>query len=260
MSVPKLSETAAQAIVQRAARATGADFSFLLETAGRESGLAPAAQAKTSSAAGLFQFIESTWLRLVERYGEKHGLPGAEGLGPGDADRLGPKARRALLDLRFDPQAAATLAGELAQENAAVLEARLGRPAQAGELYAAHVLGPAGAARLIEAADAQAPAAATLFPAAAKANPALFFDREGAAVSAQALLTRLAGAGAPAGKGGEAQPEAPAPAAPFEALDGALWAALLGLEPADDPHSQAETERRARRAYALGGGTGDKIS
>lgn len=258
MSVARLSETAAQAIVQRAAQATGADFSFLLRTAARESGLAPEAKAGTSSAAGLFQFIEGTWLRLVERYGEKHGLPGAAGLGPGGADKLPPRQRQALLDLRFDPQTAATLAGELTKENAAILQGELGRPPQPGELYAAHVLGPAGAARLIKAAEAGAPSAAALFPRAAEANRPLFFDAAGRPRDAQALLARLSEAGP-----GEAVAPRAAPAVREESVEppaaiGLLWAALLGQPLEPEPHEEAQ--RRARQAYASRAGTADNLS
>lgn len=183
----------AQAAIQRAARATGADFSLLLETARRESALNPNARANASSATGLFQFIESTWLDMVRRHGYAHGL-GAYAqqieLRGGRAFVADPQARAEILALRTDPEAAARMAGELAQENAAVLQSRLGRPPRAGELYAAHVLGPAGAARLIEAAAQGAPSAAAIFPREAAANRGLFYAR-GEAVSAQALLDRL---------------------------------------------------------------------
>jgi hypothetical protein len=82
------------------------------------------------------------------------------------------------------------MAGELARENAASLQARLGRPPSAGELYAAHVMGSGGASRLIEAAANGAPSAAALFPREAAANRGLFYAN-GEARSAQGLLDRL---------------------------------------------------------------------
>ena len=48
-----------------AANATGIDFAYLAAGASLESSLDPNAKAKTSSAAGLFQFIESTWSGMV---------------------------------------------------------------------------------------------------------------------------------------------------------------------------------------------------
>src|SRR5580698_1288266 len=53
-----------EAAIQRASNATGVDFSFLLGTAKRESGYNPGAHAPTSSAAGLFQFVEQAWLQV----------------------------------------------------------------------------------------------------------------------------------------------------------------------------------------------------
>lgn len=179
MRVDSNLQQAAIEAVRRAAQSTGVDFGALLETARRESGLDRNAKAATSSAAGLFQFIEGTWLGLVDRYGGKYGLAPAK-------DAAG---RKALLDLRYDPDLAAKMAGELTRENSATLERKLGRAPSSGELYAAHVLGPDGAARLIEA-DPGASAAA-LFPKAAAANRSLFYDRAGAPVNAATLLAKL---------------------------------------------------------------------
>ena len=62
-----------EAAIQRASQATGVDFSFLLGTAKRESGYNPSAHAKTSSAAGLFQFVDQTWLATLKKHGAKYG-------------------------------------------------------------------------------------------------------------------------------------------------------------------------------------------
>jgi hypothetical protein len=176
-----------RAAIQRAAQATGVDFSLLVETARRESALNPNARAGASSAAGLFQFIESTWLDMVRRHGAEHGLGQyASALTQG----ANAQTRRDILALRSDPEISARMAGELTRENARALAARLGRPPRAGELYAAHVMGPNGAIRLIEAARQGAPDAASLFPREALANRALFYDH-GVARSAQGLLERL---------------------------------------------------------------------
>jgi Transglycosylase SLT domain len=179
--------------LQRAAASTGVDFSMLAETARRESGFNAGAKAPTSSATGLFQFIESTWLEMVRKYGDQHGL-GAFASRISTANgrpRVDDAAtRKAILDLRYDPELSARMAGELARENAATLQARLGRAPNAGELYAAHVMGPGGAVRLIEAAAQGAPSAAAIFPREAAANRGLFYAN-GAPRSAQGLLDRL---------------------------------------------------------------------
>lgn len=178
----------ARQAISRAAQATGVDFSLLVETARRESALNPNARAGTSSATGLFQFIDSTWLDMVRRHGGAHGLGAqASALRRGDADA---GARADILALRTDPELSARMAGELARENAAALQARLGRPPSAGELYAAHVMGAGGAARLIEAAADGAANAAALFPREASANRGLFYAG-GQPRSAQGLLDRL---------------------------------------------------------------------
>ena len=55
--------------IRAAARATGANFDYLLATARAESGLNPNASTKTSSARGLFQFVDRTWLATVKQAG-----------------------------------------------------------------------------------------------------------------------------------------------------------------------------------------------
>ena len=178
---------AVHAAIRRAADATGVNFAMLVETARRESALNPHARAGTSSATGLFQFIDSTWLDMVRRHGAEHGLGSAAA-----ALQQGATAatRRDILELRNDPELSARMAGELARENADALQARLGRAPSAGELYAAHVMGAGGALRLIEAAQHDAPDAAALFPREAAANRGLFYA-DGAPRSAQGLLDRL---------------------------------------------------------------------
>src|SRR3954463_15728862 len=60
--------------LRNAAAVTGSDFHYLLGTAMRESSLKPDARSHSSSAAGLFQFIDQTWLGLVKEHGAAHGL------------------------------------------------------------------------------------------------------------------------------------------------------------------------------------------
>jgi hypothetical protein len=191
-----------EAAIQRASNATGVDFTFLMGAAKRESGYNPGAHAPTSSAAGLFQFVEQTWLSTLKAHGAKYGYARYADLISKGADGRyhvqGAEARRAVMDLRLDPHAASLMAGELASDHASYLRGRMGRDPTSGELYAAHFLGPQGSARLIEAvrASPQAPAAA-LFPDAAQANHAIFF-REGRAASVSevyANLTRAPSAG-----------------------------------------------------------------
>ncbi|HEX4097072.1 MAG TPA: transglycosylase SLT domain-containing protein [Caulobacteraceae bacterium] len=200
-----------EAAIQRASQATGVDFSFLLGTAKRESGYNPSAHARTSSAAGLFQFVDQTWLATLKKHGAKYGYARyAELISEGTDGRYyvsGGDARQAVMDLRLDPHAAALMAGELATDHASYLRGRMGRDPTAGELYAAHVLGPQGSARLIEAVQ-RSPnlPASEMFPEAAAANRPIFY-RDGRPASVTEVydtLTRGATTPVPA-----SQPAAP---------------------------------------------------
>lgn len=170
--------------IQKAAKLTGTNFQYLLATAKVESGLDPDAVAKTSSAGGLFQFIEQTWLQTLKEAGPALGYGKyAEAIAQDESGRFvvaDPKMRAEVMNLRRDPAANATMAGAFTQSNAAVLKEKLGRKPTDGELYIAHFMGANGAARLIGEASSNPDAtAAELFPNAARANRSIFFDRSG---------------------------------------------------------------------------------
>jgi hypothetical protein len=202
-----------EAAIRRASNATGVDADFLVRTARRESAMNPSARAPTSSAAGLFQFIEQTWLGTVKAHGAKHGYGQYADLiyrGGDGRWRVEGSARNIVLDLRFDPQAASTMAAELTASNAAYLRGRSGREPGAGDLYAAHFLGPAGAAQLMDAMERRPGySAVALFPEAAAANRSIFYrdGRPATVAEVHANLQRSAGDGAPAS--GAGQPSAP---------------------------------------------------
>ena len=186
--------------IRRAASATGIDFGFLLHTAKRESGFNALAHAQSSSAAGLFQFVEQTWMSTLKRHGPAYGYARyADLISEGSDGRFyvpqGDAARKVVMDLRYDPHAAAVMAGELASDHAAYLRGRTGREPTGGELYAAHFLGPQGSAKLIDA-YSQNPnqTAATLFPEAAGANHNVFY-RSGRALSVAEVYADLSRAG-----------------------------------------------------------------
>ena len=211
--------------IQRAARATGIDFGFLMRTAKRESGYNAQAKAGSSSAAGLFQFVEQTWLATLKRHGSAHGYARYAGLITEGADGKfyvpqGGEARKTVMDLRFDPHAAAVMAAELAADHAAYLRGRMGREPTGGELYAAHFLGPQGSAKLIQAAHASPGAtAAALFPEAAASNHGVFY-KAGRPLTVAELYTNLSQtAGGAAGAVGNAATDPGQPA--FVAYAGA---------------------------------------
>lgn len=184
--------------IRDAARSTGASFEYLLTAARIESNLNPAAQATTSSATGLYQFIDQTWLATLKSAGPAHGYgqyADAITQGPdGRYEVADPNMRAAIMRLRNDPVVSATMAGAFTQTNAAQLAGALGRQPSEGELYIAHFLGSEGASKLIGAMKSQPNAnAAQLFPQAAAANPGIFVNKSGQPRSVSEVYSMLTG-------------------------------------------------------------------
>ncbi len=173
-------------ILNRAGDKSGVDFNYLLQTAIRESSLDPTAKASTSSATGLFQFLEQTWFQVMKSDGARLGYQSyADAIKAQPDGRLDieDKSLRAdVLKLREDPEVAANLAAAFTRDNGAYLENRFGRMPSPGELYIAHFLGAHGAEKLFRAGlNNPDQIAAELFPSEAKANAAIFYDKSGAA-------------------------------------------------------------------------------
>ncbi|HWA31545.1 MAG TPA: hypothetical protein VG867_10610 [Rhizomicrobium sp.] len=172
------------AALKQASAATGADFNYLLDTATRESGLKCTAKASTSSACGLFQFVEQTWLGLVKQHGTQYGLSSYASQISQTSDgryRVDNAAdRSAILSLRNNPQIASLMEGEYANQCRSTLQDALGRNVCDGELYVAHFLGTGAATKLIRMNHSQPNAnAAAAFPAAADANQSVFYHADG---------------------------------------------------------------------------------
>jgi hypothetical protein len=195
---PSGTNTTVTGAIRQAARLTGANFQYLLATAQVESNLNPNAQVSTSSARGLFQFIEQTWLGTLKEQGPALGYaPYASAISrlpSGEYTVADPRMRAAVMNLRSDPTANALMAGAFTRINAGKLAERLGRDPTEGELYIAHFLGPIGASQLVGLAESQpdSPAAAA-FPGAARANPSIFYDRQGRARGAGEVYRELTG-------------------------------------------------------------------
>lgn len=100
--------------IQRASASTGTSFPYLVATAKIESNLDPKAAAPTSSARGLYQFIEQTWLGTLKEAGGKLGYGQyADAITRTDAGRYvvtDPGKRQDILNLRNDPAANAAMA------------------------------------------------------------------------------------------------------------------------------------------------------
>ncbi|SIO47201.1 Transglycosylase SLT domain-containing protein [Bradyrhizobium erythrophlei] len=189
--------------IKQAASSTGASFEYLLTTAKMESNFNPKAGATTSSAHGLFQFIDQTWLGTVKEAGSQLGYSKyADAISKdssGGYSVSDPTARAAIMKLRDDPDAASSMAGVLSQSNSFKLTGKIGRRPTDAELYMAHFMGVGGAAKLISnAEDNPLASAARMFPNAAAANRSIFYDRSGQARSVSqvysVLSSRYAGA------------------------------------------------------------------
>jgi hypothetical protein len=168
-------------VIKQAAASTGASFEYLVTAAKIESNLQPNAAASTSSARGLYQFIEQTWLGMVKGAGAAFGFGKFADAITRDSSGAyavaDPATRQQILNLRDDPAANAAMAGALTQSNNSQLTSAIGRRPTDAELYIAHFLGVGGAARLIAANQTTPQAsAADMFPGAAAATRSIFYD------------------------------------------------------------------------------------
>ncbi len=164
--------------VVRAARDTDTDPTLLMAIADKESAFAPTVKASTSSATGLFQFIDSTWLRVVRDFGGEFGLEKeAAAIDGSDGSVANPAERRRILALRNNPYLSALLAAKMLKHDAARIAARIGRDLSGGETYLAHFLGPSDAERFITKLVSEPHyAAPKLLPRPARANRSIFFE------------------------------------------------------------------------------------
>lgn len=255
--------------IRHASAQTGVDFGYLLEKAATESSFNPTAQARTSSARGLYQFIDRTWLDIMDRHGAKHGYANVakaiERDAHGNPFVRDPEAREYILSLRDDPRVSALMAAEFARDNEQTLEQSLGREVGKAELYMAHFLGAGGAAKFLSEMEANGDAeACSVVPAAARANAAVFYDGQ-KALSLEEVYARFEG------KFGDAKPATSAPLAAAPATEAPrslatnpdvnlqIAAARAGLraaifaapDPAFAALSALQTEREPRSGHAI---------
>ncbi len=170
--------------IKTASKTTGVDFDYLVNQARTESSFRPDVKAKTSSATGLYQFIDQTWLGTVSKHGSKHGLSDQANAIQRDfqgrffvADDT---QKQEILNLRKDPKIASLMAAEFASDNKQIVEQKTGKTATSTDLYMAHFLGASGASQYIKAMQ-ETPyrPAAYLMPAAASANKNIFYNSDG---------------------------------------------------------------------------------
>lgn len=150
--------------IETASRKTGVDFAYMIQQAAAESSFNPSAKARTSSATGLYQFIDSTWMHMIDKYGDQYGVNTNQ-------------SRQNLLNLRKDPELSSYLAAEFARENKEFLEENVGGDIGATEMYFAHFLGASGAAGFLNAMQKDPNTVGSyLFPKESASNRAVFYD------------------------------------------------------------------------------------
>jgi hypothetical protein len=182
--------------IKQASSLTGVSFEYLLTTAKMESDFDPSAGATTSSAHGLYQFIDQTWLGTVKEAGTQLGYgrysEAITRTASGAYTVDDPAMRSSIMKLRDDPQAASAMAAVLTQSNSFKLTGLIGRRPNDSELYMAHFMGVGGAARLIaNAEDNPQAVGARLFPNAAASNRSIFYARDGRARSVAEVYSVL---------------------------------------------------------------------
>jgi len=141
--------------IRAAAEKVGVDLGIMLAMARQESGFRASVRAGTSSATGLYQFIDSTWNSMVSRYGRQY-----------------PELARG----RADPLANSIAGALFIKENMLALQ-RAGLPTHSGAVYALHFMGTSGGIKLLK--SNPTTIAATLFPDPARANRNIFYNRDG---------------------------------------------------------------------------------
>jgi hypothetical protein len=169
-----------------ASQRTGVDLNYLLKQANVESSLNPNAKARSSSATGLYQFIDQTWLRMVKNHGAEYGYGRYANAihqnSDGDYTVANRSMKNSILSLRRDPHMASLMAAELATENNSYLQSMVG---------GAHFLGAEGASNFLNSMKKNpwAPAA-SFFPEAARANRGVFYA-DGRPLSLQQVYNRF---------------------------------------------------------------------
>lgn len=173
--------------IRHAAKVVDVDYGYMMELVSAESGFVSDISATTSSATGLFQFIDNTWLLMVKAHGSKYGLTDLADRITLSEDRNGypvasvenPFVQKYILSLRTDPRLSALMGAEFVKENYQNLSASLPeREITRTDQYLAHFLGSGNAVTFISRMTRRGNnSAAATFPQAAAANPRVFYHR-----------------------------------------------------------------------------------
>jgi len=188
-----------RATVQAGER-TGVEPAFLLAVANLESGMDVNARPKQGgfSARGLFQFIDTTWMRMVKEHGAQHGLEHLAGAIKVDQRRAAVvvpnrQLRKDVLALRKDVEVSTLLTAATFASYKDKIRAALGREAKKTEIYMLHFLGEVAGLAFVKAAS-ETPGAipGSRFSAAVRANQRIFMD-QGRRLSYGQVMKKLKG-------------------------------------------------------------------
>ncbi len=182
--------------IQNASNRTGVDFSYLLNQAKVESSFQTDAKAKTSSATGLYQFIDQTWLGMVKNHGAEYGKPDwANAISSQNGKHYvsNPALKSTIMNARKDAEFSALMAGEFASDNKSVLETKVNKDINATDLYMAHFLGAGGASTFLNALESNPNQRAdTVMSSAARSNKNVFYHKNGSAKSVAEVYQNFA--------------------------------------------------------------------
>jgi muramidase (phage lysozyme) len=171
------------AAIRLASLRTGVEFSYLMELASVESDFNPHARARTSTASGLYQFKEESWLDAIKLHGGRYGLADLAARIEYAADDTGilqplirdSESQRRALALRLEPHYAALLAAEQVRDSRKHLASTLDREPRRTDLYLIHFFGASGAISFLKALHEDPDQiAGEIFPGPAQRNSSIF--------------------------------------------------------------------------------------
>lgn len=169
------------ALVAREGLGAGMDPAYMVRLANRESHFDPGAQSPSSSAAGLFQFTDNTWLCSLREFGPGLGISGSDLIATtprGVCDVFPAAERSRLLALRTDPILSTRIAAAFSLRNYGVLVSQFGRRPTGTELYVLHFLGEDAGLRFLAAySETPTELASTFSLDGARANANIFYAR-----------------------------------------------------------------------------------
>lgn len=179
--------TTAAAAIRLAALRTGADFGYMMELSAAESNFDHTIGASTSSATGLYQFTEDTWLQTVNRYGAGFTMDQLAEMMDNTYDMNGllvgrvpnPFVRQSAFALRAQPHLSSLMSAEFQLRNQFRVNCEIRRTLNRTEMYFGHFLGADGAITFLQN-RARTPnaQAARSFQQQADANRNVFYSRD----------------------------------------------------------------------------------